>query len=61
MAINGEMVIELDKKRMQAMTAMDIATLDALLAGDPDLAFHGSGRHEAGPTKRSLAVTSISL
>jgi len=33
-ATNGEMVIELDKKRMQAMTAMDIATLDALLAGD---------------------------
>ena len=34
MASNGELVIGLDRKRMQAMAAKDIATLDALLADD---------------------------
>ena len=34
MANNGETVIELDKKRMQAMSEKDLAALDALLADD---------------------------
>lgn len=34
MASNSEMIIELDKKRMQAMSEKDLATLEALLADD---------------------------
>ena len=34
MANNAEMIIDLDKKRMQAMASKDIAALDALLADD---------------------------
>jgi len=50
MANNEEMVIDLDKKRMQAMAAKDIATLDALLADD--LVYtHSSARLD---TKHSL-------
>ena len=50
MANNGEMVIDLDKKRMQAMAAKDIVTLDALLADD--LVYtHSSARLD---TKESL-------
>jgi ketosteroid isomerase-like protein len=33
-ANNGEMIINLDKKRMLAMATKDIAALDALLADD---------------------------
>ena len=34
MAGNGQMVIDLDKKRMTAMAQKDVATLNALLADD---------------------------
>ena len=34
MAGNGQMIIDLDKKRMQAMAAKDVATLETLLADD---------------------------
>ena len=34
MAGNGQMIIELDRKRMVAMAEKDIATLNALLADD---------------------------
>ena len=34
MANNAETVIELDRKRMQAMSEKDLATLDSLLADD---------------------------
>jgi len=50
MASNAEMVIGLDKKRMQAMAAKDIATLDALLADDLSYT-HSSARLD---TKQSL-------
>jgi hypothetical protein len=33
-ANNGQMIVDLDKMRMQAMASKDIATLDALLADD---------------------------
>jgi len=50
MAGNGQTVIELDKKRMQAMAAKDVATLEALIADD--LVYtHSSARLD---TKRSL-------
>jgi hypothetical protein len=49
-ANNGEMIIDLDKKRMRAMAAKDIATLDAVLADD--LVYtHSSARLD---TKQSL-------
>jgi Domain of unknown function (DUF4440) len=35
MAGNGQTVIDLDRKRMQAMAAKDMATLEALLADEP--------------------------
>ena len=34
MAENGQAIIDLDKKRMQAMAEKDFATLDAVLAND---------------------------
>ena len=34
MAANGQTVIDLDRKRMQAMAAKDVATLEAVLADD---------------------------
>ena len=50
MAANGQTVIELDKKRMQAMAAKDVATLEALIADDL-IYTHSSARLD---TKRSL-------
>jgi len=50
MAGNGQTVIDLDKKRMQAMAAKDVATLESLIADD--LVYtHSSARLD---TKRSL-------
>ena len=50
MAGNGQTVIDLDKKRMQAMATKDVATLEALIADD--LVYtHSSARLD---TKRSL-------
>jgi ketosteroid isomerase-like protein len=52
MAGNGQTVIDLDRKRMQAMAAKDIATLEGLLADD--LVYtHSSARLD---TKQSLIV-----
>jgi ketosteroid isomerase-like protein len=52
MAANGQTVIDLDTKRMQAMVAKDIATLESLLADD--LVYtHSSARLD---TKQSLIV-----
>jgi ketosteroid isomerase-like protein len=52
MAGNGQTVIDLDKKRMQAMAAKDIATLESILADD--LVYtHSSARLD---TKQSLIV-----
>ena len=50
MAGNGQTVIDLDKKRMQAMAAKDVATLEALIADDL-IYTHSSARLD---TKRSL-------
>ena len=46
----GQMIIELDRKRMHAMAAKDIATLEALLADDL-IYTHSSARLD---TKASL-------
>jgi ketosteroid isomerase-like protein len=51
MAGNGQAVIDLDKKRMQAMAAKDVATLEALIADDL-IYTHSSARLD---TKRSLS------
>lgn len=50
MAGNGQTVIDLDNKRMQAMAAKDVATLEALIADDL-IYTHSSARLD---TKRSL-------
>src|SRR6478736_7840440 len=50
MAGNGDMVIELDKKRMTAMAQKDIATLNELIADDL-IYTHSSARLD---TKQSL-------
>ena len=50
MAGNGQTVIDLDRKRMQAMAAKDVAALEAVLADDLVYA-HSSARLD---TKRSL-------
>ncbi|TMJ65642.1 MAG: nuclear transport factor 2 family protein [Alphaproteobacteria bacterium] len=50
MAGNGQMVIELDKKRMTAMAQKDIATLKSLLSDDL-IYTHSSARLD---TKQSL-------
>jgi ketosteroid isomerase-like protein len=50
MADNGQMVIELDKKRMDAMGKKDIATLNAVLSDDL-IYCHSSARLD---TKLSL-------
>ena len=50
MPANGNMIIELDKKRMHAMAAKDIGTLDAVLADDL-IYTHSSARLD---TKASL-------
>ncbi len=47
---NGQMIIDLDKKRMNAMEAKDIATLNALLS-DTLVYTHSSARVD---TKQSL-------
>lgn len=50
MAGNGQAIIDLDAKRMKAMAAKDVATLEAVLADD--LVYtHSSARLD---TKRSL-------
>lgn len=56
MAGNGQTVIDLDRKRMQAMAAKDVATLEAVLADDL-IYTHSSARLD---TKQSLigAMTS---
>ena len=52
MAGNGQTVIDLDRKRMQAMVAKDITTLESLIADD--LVYtHSSARLD---TKQSLIV-----
>jgi ketosteroid isomerase-like protein len=50
MAGNGQTVIDLDKKRMQAMAKKDVATLQTVLADDL-IYTHSSARLD---TKRSL-------
>jgi ketosteroid isomerase-like protein len=50
MADDGQMIIDLDKKRMQAMAEKDFATLDAVLADDL-IYTHSSARLD---TKKSL-------
>ncbi|HEV2334046.1 MAG TPA: nuclear transport factor 2 family protein [Stellaceae bacterium] len=50
MADNGQMIIELDKKRMTAMAQKDIATLNTLLS-DELVYTHSSARID---TKQSL-------
>ena len=50
MADNTQLVIELDRKRMQAMAAQDVATLNDLLADDL-IYTHSSARLD---TKQSL-------
>ena len=56
MAGNGQAVVDLDKKRMQAMAKKDIATLEAVLADD--LVYtHSSARLD---TKRSLIDAMVS-
>jgi ketosteroid isomerase-like protein len=56
MAGNGQTIIDLDRKRMQAMAAKDVATLEAVLADDL-IYTHSSARLD---TKQSLigAMTS---
>ena len=50
MAGNGQAIIDLDRKRMHAMAAKDIATLEAVLADDL-IYTHSSARLD---TKKSL-------
>ena len=50
MASNGQTIIDLDAKRMKAMAAKDVATLEAVLADDL-IYTHSSARLD---TKRSL-------
>jgi len=56
MAGNGQMIIDLDRKRMQAMAASDVATLEAVLADDLIYA-HSSARLD---TKQSLIGAMVS-
>jgi ketosteroid isomerase-like protein len=56
MAGNGQMIVDLDRKRMQAMAAKDVATLDAVLAGDL-IYTHSSARLD---TKQSLIGAMVS-
>ena len=50
MAGNGQLIIDLDRKRMQAMVSKDVATLEAVLADDL-IYTHSSARLD---TKQSL-------
>ncbi len=56
MAGNGQVVIELDRKRMLAMASKDTATLESLLADDL-IYTHSSARLD---TKRSLINAMVS-
>ena len=56
MAANGQTIIDLDKKRMQAMAEKDVATLEAVLADDL-IYTHSSARLD---TKRSLIDAMVS-
>ena len=56
MAGNGQVVIELDRKRMLAMASKDTATLESLLADDL-IYTHSSARLD---TKRSLIDAMVS-
>ena len=56
MAGNGQAVIDLDKKRMQAMARKDVATLQSVLADDL-IYTHSSARLD---TKRSLIDAMVS-
>ena len=56
MAANGQTIIDLDKKRMQAMAKKDVATLEAVLADDL-IYTHSSARLD---TKRSLIDAMVS-
>ena len=56
MAGSGQTIIDLDKKRMQAMAKKDVATLEAVLADDL-IYTHSSARLD---TKRSLIDAMVS-
>ncbi len=56
MAANGQTIIDLDRKRMQAMAKKDIATLESVLADDL-IYTHSSARLD---TKRSLIDAMVS-
>jgi ketosteroid isomerase-like protein len=56
MADNGQMIVDLDRKRMQAMAAKDVATLEAVLADDL-IYTHSSARLD---TKQSLIGAMVS-
>lgn len=56
MAGNGQMIIDLDRKRMQAMAKKDVATLDELIAEDLIYA-HSTARLD---TKTSLIDNMLS-
>ncbi len=56
MAGNGQMIVDLDKKRMHAMTAKDVAALEAVLADDL-IYTHSSARLD---TKKSLIGAMVS-
>jgi ketosteroid isomerase-like protein len=56
MAGNGQAIIDLDRKRMQAMAAKDVGTLEAVLADDL-IYTHSSARLD---TKRSLIDAMVS-
>ena len=56
MAGNGQTVVDLDRKRMQAMAKKDVATLEAVLADDL-IYTHSSARLD---TKRSLIDAMVS-
>ena len=56
MAGSGQTVVDLDKKRMQAMAKKDVGTLEAVLADDL-IYTHSSARLD---TKRSLIDAMVS-
>lgn len=56
MAGNGQMIVDLDRKRMQAMAAKDVAILQSVLADDL-IYTHSSGRLD---TKKSLIDAMVS-
>jgi ketosteroid isomerase-like protein len=56
MAGNGQMIVDLDKKRMRAMAEKDVATLEAVLADDL-IYTHSSARLD---TKQSLIGAMVS-